>query len=124
MLEKRLQMLYAPAYGYVITGILFVKDISPNRMMIGSMDNHPFLKRRKIDAVIYCNIQYASLELIEAWSKYSASKGVIDEDTTNRLIYTIVSEFNYLRKKLHLPFDEEELITGIPKSYAHLRKHN
>ncbi|MDN3956199.1 hypothetical protein [Sporolactobacillus laevolacticus] len=122
MLEKRLHMLYAPAYGVIIAGVELICKDFPDRMMIGSYGEHLFLTRRKIEEIVYNNISYASTNLIEVWSKYVASRGAVEKDISVNIIMTVVSEYNAIRKKLKLPFNEAELRTGIPESYAHLRK--
>jgi hypothetical protein len=124
MLKERLAKLYAPVYGLLIARLKLGKTVFPNqqRMTLGGMKEHSFLTKETLEELVYNNLSYADLELIETWSEYAGSVHGVNLDISDKFISSVVKEYNLLRKKLKLPYNREELKTGIPESHKHLRK--
>lgn len=64
---------------------------------------------------------YSSNELLEAWIEYSSQIVGYKKETTEQLVITIVKEYNQLKKELNMPYNENELRTGIPESIKEYR---
>lgn len=123
--KERLEKLYAPAYGLIVARLKLGKKLfSDKEMTLGGIKEHSYLTRNNLEEIIYNNLAYADGRLVAAWSEYTIVIGPIPTEVSDRLISCVVTEYNSLRKYLRLPYDKEELKTGIPEPYKHLRNTN
>jgi hypothetical protein len=110
-IENKLKALYSPLYLQIR-----VQSMSDSRFDLEAVTldtRRPGFGLEEIDKLLNENAIYASNELIEKWMEfvlYRFSKG-----TGHNFAIIVVKEYNELRKKLKLEYDEIELATGFPK---------
>ncbi|ASS75785.1 hypothetical protein CIG75_12840 [Tumebacillus algifaecis] len=134
--KEVLMNFYSPVYAaLVVRGKMHINAEErngrpkPNFIRIISIEakDEDYIDRRWIEKFIHENIGYASSELVEAWAAYVSSTtmfGKVDHKYTEALVKAIVIEYNKLRKEFGMSYDEDELRTGYPNIYAHLRERN
>ncbi|WP_335871951.1 hypothetical protein [Bacillus sp. 2205SS5-2] len=121
--REQLKNLYAPLYGIINVRIKMVKEFSlrSKKLMLGSTEGIEYQSRENMEKFILEKAGYASNELLDAWIEYSSQLTGIEAENTERLVITVVKEYNQLKKKLNLPYNAEELRTGIPESIKEYR---
>ncbi|MFE1631068.1 hypothetical protein ACFLFF_30500 [Brevibacillus reuszeri] len=119
--HEQLTKLYSPLYGLLIARLEIGNKINPDRLTLGNVREHDYLSKNAVEKLIYDNLGYASPELISIWAKYTTSIRNVSPEIQEQLIKTVIIDFNKLRKLLRLPYNEEEMSSGIPEIYKHLR---
>lgn len=121
LLEDRHNKLYAPLYGIVIArGKLGHFDKNQSVIRLAQTDEH-FLNRETMEKLVYDNAGYASLELMTAWAKYTSAIGHFSSELTIEFVSIVLKDYHTIRKQLRIPYNKEELRTGIPDEYEYLR---
>jgi hypothetical protein len=122
--REQLKNLYAPLYGIINVRTKLVIDISlkSKKLMLGNDADTKYQTREYMENFILDNAGYASNELLDAWIEYSSQLVGFNKEKTERLVITTVKEYNLLKKKLHLPYNKDELRTGIPESIKEYRE--
>jgi hypothetical protein len=121
MREESYKNLYAPLYGIVIARDKLGATFNPKNEILLANAEDQFINREAMEKIIYDNAGYASLELINVWAKYITSIGNLSPSLTSEFVAVILKDYHSLRKKLGLIYNSEELKTGIPDDYEHLR---
>jgi hypothetical protein len=122
--REQLKNLYAPLYGIINVRSKLVIELSmkSKKLMLGNADNMEYQSREHMEKFILDKAGYASNELLDAWIEYSSQLVGFKKETTERLVFTVVKEYNQLKKDLNLPYNEEELRSGIPESIKEYRE--
>lgn len=120
--QQELLNLYGPLYVLVSSRINLVRNkcLEQKRILLGSDPDKKHLLRRNMERYMLKNAGYGSVKLMDAFVEYVSSDRP-DEEVTNEFVFTLVKEFNSLKKELDLPYNEEELKTGIPDVIKELR---
>ncbi|MEI2396133.1 hypothetical protein [Paenibacillus phytohabitans] len=121
--QERLQKLYSPLYALILARGRVYKDTmrttSKDKLSLGSIKDHPFITREFMDKLIFENMAYASVELMDSWSSYvSRGSAPLEITVIENLIKISVRDFHKLRKELRLDYDKTELETGIPQLFV------
>ncbi|WP_226087468.1 hypothetical protein [Mesobacillus sp. S13] len=122
--REQLKHLYAPLYGIINVRVKLVIEMSmrAKKLMLGNVDNKEYQSGVFMEKFIIEKSGYCSDELLEAWIEYSSQFGEFKKETTERLVVAVVKEYNQLKKDLNLPYNKEELKTGIPESIKQYRE--
>jgi hypothetical protein len=123
--KEKLKNLYAPLYILLISQSKLAKSYNPQKSHMlfyyVKEEDKLMLSRTAIHKLVFAQIGYASNEFIELWTKYSSTIPQKDENL-HPLAVLAIKEYNQLKKDLNLPYDEQELKTGIPEHYKELRE--
>ncbi|MGD7021946.1 hypothetical protein ACQCVK_05100 [Rossellomorea vietnamensis] len=122
--REQLKNLYAPLYGIinVRTKLVIGFSMRKKKLMLGNVDDKTYQTEEYMEQFILERAGYASHKLLDVWIEYTSQFGDYDKETTERFVVTIVREYNQLKKDLNLPYNPEELRTGIPESIKEYRK--
>lgn len=122
--REQLKNLYAPLYGIINVRSKMVIELSmkSKKLMLGNADNKEYQSGVFMEKFIMDKAGYASNELMDAWIEYSSQITGFKKETTERLVIAVVKEYSQLKKDLNLPYNEEELRTGIPESIKEYRE--
>ena len=122
--REQLKNLYAPLYGIINVRTKLVIDLSmrKKKLMLGNIDDTHYQTREFMETFILNNAGYSSNELLDVWIEYCVQFGNYEKEKTEQLVMTVVIEYNQLKKDLNLPYNKEELITGIPESIKEYRE--
>jgi hypothetical protein len=121
--REQLKNLYAPLYGIinVRTKLVIEQSMRAKKLMLGNVGDIEYQSREYMEKFFLDKAGYSSNELLEAWIEYSSQIVGYKKETTEQLVITIVKEYNQLKKELNMPYNENELRTGIPESIKEYR---
>ncbi|WP_117161456.1 hypothetical protein [Paraliobacillus sp. X-1268] len=121
--REQLKTLYAPMYSLICIRISLVKEfsLSSKKLLLGSVDKE-YQSREYMETFFLNHSGYSSNELIDAWVNYAAQFADYEKENTENFVVTLVKEYNLLKKKLGLPYDKDELKTGIPECIKEYRE--
>ncbi|GAF22770.1 hypothetical protein JCM19047_2540 [Bacillus sp. JCM 19047] len=122
----QLKNLYAPLYGMILVMVthesmwksedekvcLFLRDVT-------DVNKLSLFNEGAVDKLMIDNMGYASNSLIRAFLKIKERKYGLEAE--HEFITIAIKEFQELSKLLGLPFNKEEMLTGIPERYVTLR---
>lgn len=114
--RDQLTILYAPLYSLICLRLSIPKEhsLSRRKLMLGDIGDIEYQKREYMEKLIMDRSGYCFNDLMEAWVNYASQLGDFDKKNTEELVVSVVKGYNQLRKELKLPYDKEELNTGIP----------
>ncbi|GGM40441.1 hypothetical protein GCM10011351_28250 [Paraliobacillus quinghaiensis] len=122
--RNQLTILYAPLYSLICLRISIVKDfsLSKRKLMLGDIGDIGYQKKEFMEKLIMDRSGYCFNDLMEAWVNYASQFGSFDKKYTEELVKSVVRGYNQLRKELKLPYDKDELNTGIPEVIKEYRE--
>jgi hypothetical protein len=122
--REQLKNLYAPLYGIinVRTKLVIEDSMKAKKLMLGNVAGSTYQTREYMEKFILDKAGYASDELLEIWINYTSGIVGYNKVSTERLVITVVKEYNQLKRKLNLTYNKEELKTGIPESIKEYRE--
>ncbi len=121
--EDQLKNLYAPLYSMIMTMSKLGSEYRRDHIIHMYMEGDVMLNKKHRDELILANMGYASREFIDIWTSYCKVLGEEKIPILHEFSKLVIKEYNQLRKDLGYPFDDEELETGVPTHYKHLRTY-
>jgi hypothetical protein len=121
--KERLKNLYAPLYGILVARAKFGARFSdtPKVMLFGSSGAEDIYTIKSLNELMVNNMGYASEELIWLWQATLATTGEEHNKAMHEFARIAIMEYQELKKELNLPYNKEEMRTGILDIYKKLR---